>query len=84
MKIESKFSKIAMVITALVICVGGTINFCKMMFGHIHMHPPSNHEIKKIRKDMNLKDNDNSRLIRKPYKEKQKYEHPKQFRIKNN
>ena len=66
-------------IATLAICSIGTYAFAKIYIGHIHMHPPTEHDIKKIRKEVGLKDNEKSKMIRQPKKEK-KFEHPKKFR----
>jgi len=78
---ESKLSKILISIATLAICTTGLIAFSKLYLGHIHMHPPTDHDISKMReeikKEMNKHGNDEAKeraknddipFLRKPKK----------------
>jgi len=93
MKNESKITVFFLSISGIVIVVINLFVFSKMMFGNIHMHPPTDHEIRKMReeikKDMKkygnekakkMAENDEVPFLRKPRERKKRYAHPKKFR----
>lgn len=49
---RNKLPKILMSITTLIICTFGCFMFSKIMFANMHVHPPTEHDIKKIRDEI--------------------------------